>query len=88
MDKSELKKLSKIELEKLGRTKGVELDRRFNKKTLIEQIASLFTKESKSTKSVKVTTPEETAKPVKTTNINITLPTLEDKKAKLRNLNF
>ena len=43
MNKTELKKLSKIELEKLGRTKGVELDRRFNKKTLIEQIASLFT---------------------------------------------
>ena len=47
MDKSELKKLSKIELEKLGRTKGVELDRRFNKKTLIEQISSLFIKEPK-----------------------------------------
>jgi len=59
MNKTELKKLSKIELEKLGRTKGVELDRRFNKKTLIEQIASLFTKEST------VTTPIESAKPVK-----------------------
>jgi hypothetical protein len=47
MNKSELKKLSKIELEKLGRTKGVELDRRFNKKTLIEQLTSLFTKETK-----------------------------------------
>ena len=46
MNKTELKKLSKIELEKLGRTKGVELDRRFNKKTLIEQLTSLFTKES------------------------------------------
>lgn len=59
MNKSELKKLSKIELEKLGRTKGVELDRRFNKKTLIEQIASLFTKEPT------VTAPVELAKPVK-----------------------
>ena len=49
MDKSELKKLSKIELEKLGRTKGVELDRRFNKKTLIEQLATLFIKEPKET---------------------------------------
>ena len=47
MDKLELKKLSKIELEELGRTKGVELDRRFNKKTLIEQISSLFIKEPK-----------------------------------------
>ena len=59
MNKTELKKLSKIELEKLGRTKGVELDRRFNKKTLIEQIASLFTKEPA------VTAPVELAKPVK-----------------------
>ena len=59
MNKTELKKLSKIELEKLGRTKGVELDRRFNKKTLIEQLTSLFTKEST------VTAPVETAKPVK-----------------------
>ena len=46
MNKSELKNLSKIELEKLGRTKGVELDRRFNKKTLIEQLTGLFAKES------------------------------------------
>tara|TARA_R110002074_G_scaffold282593_1_gene454193 strand:- start:925 stop:1173 length:249 start_codon:yes stop_codon:yes gene_type:complete len=59
MNKSELKKLSKIELEKLGRIKGVELDRRFNKKTLIEQLTGLFTKEPA------VTTPVETAKPVK-----------------------
>tara|TARA_B110000971_G_scaffold86823_1_gene89211 strand:- start:1466 stop:1696 length:231 start_codon:yes stop_codon:yes gene_type:complete len=59
MNKSELKKLSKIELEKLGRTKGVELDRRFNKKTLIEQLTGLFTKEPT------VTTPVESAKPVK-----------------------
>ena len=59
MNKSELKKLSKIEFEKLGRTKGVELDRRFNKKTLIEQLTSLFTKEPA------VTTPVETSKPVK-----------------------
>jgi hypothetical protein len=58
MNKSELKKLSKIELEKLGRTKGVELDRRFNKKTLIEQIASLFTKEPT------VSAPVESANPV------------------------
>jgi len=64
MDKLELKKLSKIELEKLGRTKGVELDRRFNKKTLIEQLAGLFTKESTvaapavATKPVKAETPK------------------------------
>jgi hypothetical protein len=62
MDKTELTKLSKIELEQLGRTKGIELDRRFNRKTLIEQIAGLFTKESTvaapavATKTVKVIT--------------------------------
>lgn len=82
MNKTELKKLSKIELEKLGRTKGVELDRRFNKKTLIEQLTSLFTKEST------VAAPVESAKPVKITNITTSVPTLEYKKAKLRNLNF
>tara|TARA_R110000868_G_scaffold308788_1_gene570233 strand:- start:117 stop:305 length:189 start_codon:yes stop_codon:yes gene_type:complete len=49
MDKSELKKLSKIELEKLGRTKGVELDRRFNKDTLLDQVVSVFTKSKPTT---------------------------------------
>jgi hypothetical protein len=59
MNDTQLKKLSKIELEELGRTKGIELDRRFNKKTLIEQLTSLLTKEPT------VTTPVESAKPVK-----------------------
>ena len=44
MDITQLKKLSKIELEELGRTKGIELDRRSNKKTLITQIFSLLKK--------------------------------------------
>tara|TARA_R110000824_G_scaffold31867_16_gene103444 strand:- start:2497 stop:2718 length:222 start_codon:yes stop_codon:yes gene_type:complete len=57
MNKSELKNLSKIELEKLGRTKGVELDRRFNKKTLIEQLTGLFAKESTTEAPVEVAPP-------------------------------
>ena len=59
MNKKELNELSKIELEKLAREKNVELDRRFNKKTLIEQLTSFFTKEPT------VTAPVESAKPVK-----------------------
>ena len=46
MNKKELSELSKIELEKLGREKGVELDRRYNKKTLINQLYDLFTKKT------------------------------------------
>ena len=57
MDESQLKKLSKIELEELGRTKGVELDRRSNKKTLINQISSLF-KVKSSTTSKAASSPE------------------------------
>jgi hypothetical protein len=42
MDKTDFKKLSKIELEELGRTKGVELDRRLTKSKLVSQIVGLF----------------------------------------------
>ena len=61
MDDAQLKKLSKIELEELGRTKGIELDRRSNKKTLINQVSSLF-KAKSSTTSKAASSP----KPVKT----------------------
>ena len=64
MDDAQLKKLSKIELEELGRTKGIELDRRSNKKTLITQISSLFKKES-STTSKAASSPEPVKSPVK-----------------------
>ena len=63
MDESQLKKLSKIELEELGRTKGVELDRRSNKKTLINQISSLF-KAKSSTTSKAANAPEPVKTPV------------------------
>ena len=42
MTKKELDQLSKDALEELGRTKGVELDKRYNKKKLVDQIADLF----------------------------------------------
>jgi hypothetical protein len=52
MSEEDLKKLSKEELEELGRSKGVELDRRLTKPKLVKQIASLF-KSSTSESSVK-----------------------------------
>ena len=51
MTEVDLKKLSKIELEKLGREKGVELDRRLTKSKLVTQIANLFTSSSSSSES-------------------------------------
>jgi len=36
--KSELKKLTKVQLEKYGRTVGIELDRRLKKSTLLTQL--------------------------------------------------
>jgi len=42
MDKTELKNLSKIELEELGITKGVKLDIRLTKSKLVNQIFDLF----------------------------------------------
>ncbi len=49
MTKKELNQLSKDALEELGRTKGVELDKRFTKPKLVEEIFSLFKKEKKVT---------------------------------------
>jgi|TARA_B100000085_G_C18300245_1_gene413957 hypothetical protein len=42
MTNDDLNKLSKNALEELGRTKGIELDRRLTKKKLIAQIADFF----------------------------------------------
>ena len=47
MTKDTLKQLSKDALEELGRTKGIELDKRFNKTKLVNQIAAVFVKEEK-----------------------------------------
>jgi len=49
MTKKELEQLSKDALEELGRTKGVELDKRYNKTKLVDQIAKLFKTEKKAT---------------------------------------
>ena len=58
MNKKELNKLSKIELEKLAREKNIELDRKYSKKTLIDQIYDLFSKKT----TVKSSIPEEKTK--------------------------
>lgn len=47
MTKDTLNQLSKDALEELGRTKGVELDKRYNKAKLVSKIAALFKKEEK-----------------------------------------
>ena len=47
MTKKELSQLSKDALEELGRTKGVELDKRYTKTKLVDEIFSLFKKEKK-----------------------------------------
>lgn len=43
MTKTELNQLSKDALEELGRTKGIELDKRLTKGKLVDQIAKFFT---------------------------------------------
>lgn len=45
MTKETLKQLSKDALEELGRTKGIELDKRYSKSKLIKEIAAVFAKE-------------------------------------------
>ena len=42
MTEKELKQLSKIDLELLGREEGIELDRRFNKSKLIKQLTEIY----------------------------------------------
>ena len=59
MTKTELNKLSKEELEELGRTKGVELDRRLTKSKLVTQIAGLFKGSSTSSSSLRKQIEEE-----------------------------
>ena len=41
VEKPALEQLSKNELEKLGRKRGVELDKRHNKKSLIKELENL-----------------------------------------------
>ncbi len=47
MTKKELNQLSKDALEELGRTRGLELDKRLTKGKLVDQIAKLFKAEEK-----------------------------------------
>jgi CDGSH-type Zn-finger protein len=42
MTEKELKQLSKVDLELLGREEGIELDRRFNKGKLIKQLLEIY----------------------------------------------
>ena len=72
MNKSELKKLSKIELEELGRTKGIELDRRYNKNKLVNQIFEIFTSEFDKTTAVKMT--ESVIEPISVDTETIEVP--------------
>ena len=72
MDKSELKKLSKVELEELGRTKGIELDRRYNKNKIINKIFEIFTSEFDKTPAVKMT--ESVIEPIKVDTETIEAP--------------
>jgi len=45
MTKDTLKQLSKDALEELGRTKGIELDKRYSKSKLVKEIAAVFAAE-------------------------------------------
>jgi hypothetical protein len=45
MTKETLKQLSKDALEELGRTKGIELDKRYSKAKLVKEIAAVFAEE-------------------------------------------
>jgi hypothetical protein len=72
MNKSELKKLSKIELEELSRTKGIELDRRYNKNKLVNQIFEVLTSELNKTTAVKMT--ESVTEPIKVDTETIEAP--------------
>tara|TARA_A100001391_G_scaffold136539_1_gene95284 strand:- start:361 stop:606 length:246 start_codon:yes stop_codon:yes gene_type:complete len=59
MTAEDLKKLSKEELEALGRTKGVELDRRLTKSKLVKQLTSLFTSSNSSEAAIRAQIAEE-----------------------------
>ena len=64
MTENELNQLSKDALEELGRTQGVELDKRLTKKKLVDQIAKFFTiSEKKIIEKVEAEAPEAKAEP-------------------------
>jgi|TARA_X000001382_G_scaffold125777_1_gene111666 hypothetical protein len=56
---TDLNKLSKVELEELGREHGIELDRRLTKGTLVEQLKEVITEEPSSMVDLKAEYVEE-----------------------------
>jgi hypothetical protein len=56
---TDLNKLSKVELEELGREHGIELDRRLTKSALIEQLEEVITEEPSSLVDLKAEYVEE-----------------------------
>ena len=100
---SEYSKLSKEELEELGRKYGVELDRRLLKSKMVKQLENHISSLSKDeleelaredgVELDKRLTKEKLVEQVAEIGqeeviINPSIPTLEEKRAKLRNLNF
>ena len=100
---SEYSKLSKDELEELGRIYGIELDRRLLKSKMVKQLDKHISSLSKDeleelaredgVELDKRLTKEKLVEQVAEIGqeeviINPSIPTLEEKRAKLRNLNF
>ena len=99
---SEYSKLSKDELEELGRKYGVELDRRLLKSKMVKQLENHISSLSKDeleelaredgVELDKRLTKEKLVEQVADIGeeeVNVThIPSLEEKRAKLRNLNF
>lgn len=56
---TDISKLTKVELEELGREHGIELDRRLTKSTLIEQLEEVITEEPSSMGDLKAEYVEE-----------------------------
>ena len=56
---TDISKLTKVELEELGREHGIELDRRLTKSTLIEQLEEVITEEPSSMADLKAEYVEE-----------------------------
>ena len=102
---SEYSKLSKEELEELGRKYGIELDRRLLKSKMVKQLDKHISSLSKDqleelaredgveldkrlTKEKLVEQVADIGEEEEVIIINPSIPTLEEKRAKLRNLNF
>jgi uncharacterized protein (DUF2344 family) len=102
MSEINFKKLSKEELESLGRKYGVELDRRFLKSKMVKQLEKHIDSLSKDkleelaredgVELDKRHTKDKLVKQVasigEVTSKPSNIPTLEEKREKLRNLNF